>query len=1271
MAAVSSLGVHTPAAIPYLVAEGILQSAEAPSESYKWFTSSAGDTGALEGEEELVVTDTSVVWSQGGIVRRVYRFEVEGEKVSQALLVWFPKTNLSTSGDGKLSPGDVVNPGSKSDADEVPPPLPSGWSTKAKSYNSQLHGKASVGSRKTGPHKASLSSKDGLKERALVVFLKTQAHVYHLSGSSHIVHLPFEVGRALAAPNGLILQRKISPLGKGQSKGAQSMPMVPPNSFVSSLPQNISAQSSQSPITMFGGPVSSSLTNQSNLLASILPASSGSQRDLPRLFSLTDPLSEMGLIVTSSGQQSRSFSTSLRRENSSSGELDPTEELIYISTNEEFSSLNRFPKNGICPLIIALTINRERATYTIWNVTYLSDIATSDRDSRTARTSGMHSRRRTSYGPGAATGATSPASLGKPSSRASFLGQDAESFSNASTANAFNNRQDEEKKASQKAEKEKADLAATLDIAFDKGVVPGKANRRVSSLIARTDLSTAHDRVAFTDLASGGSGVFANGHQSRRGDSLGSYPRSSFGGPSFQSRRESIPGFNSQSSAGNNSHYDAPVDDLLNELNASGQFEGFGNMGLDDPAEGLKKEVGMTKVESFPIEIDVGDELLSANATSNDPRVFTLVYPRLSSAREEDSDTIVLFIMDKDSRKLATVSLRIQQYQIRRKDQSRRSPQPSSESDVKVTCQYGDVKYESGIVDALKLTDNGITRALVLTEIPGGLGELTLQAPWSPLTRIKLPPSLAIFNAHLLGQLPSTARKREGGFKRVFSQGPQVLLGLDHATSRGAVDVVDETGQRHRLQIQLSPKDVGIRRILEVCSFVLPGAERGGESLLVGWWQIIQWLHEIEHRPVDVEWTALVILLSTMAIPFMDGGIKDSPAPPRKRRTGFLRSSSGANSNLDSWEAMIDQEGGQGSPAPEWMNGASWSWMAEEQGDQAIGAANGRTSRSSVITAFSPSINRKNPMLVNCSAMAIDFLKTQAGDEASGSSGYLPTAASKSLESRRTALATILVGLHLLREDLKLNVHTAESSSTGARGLNPLLAQIGHWLGWKDWSWEDCGYYNLEDVEMERWAFHEGAYIVVYITGELKLTRLGKITLLNVPPQPFSPPSIYEWLCSCLTREEQGSFMTLSDILPSSSPGPLEIATKAVIGQLTPRLAILPELYTFVAAPNRDPGEAVQFMIEHGIEASMLETIPEGILLPLRDAIAGCQDAPPTTWGKKELKLVGRDDLIMLLSYQDGFKEAPKWQLVSSIVIILVGLACANAVIAPNSTSNS
>ncbi len=107
-------------------------------------------------DDELLVTPRCVIWSRGGLFRKSYKFDSGSEPVSQAVLTTFPSVGPLTAKSVKGSQGG--DGGSQ-------------------------------------------------RERAIVVFLKTQAHVYFLSGTSHIIHLPFEVESASAAPNGLILQR--------------------------------------------------------------------------------------------------------------------------------------------------------------------------------------------------------------------------------------------------------------------------------------------------------------------------------------------------------------------------------------------------------------------------------------------------------------------------------------------------------------------------------------------------------------------------------------------------------------------------------------------------------------------------------------------------------------------------------------------------------------------------------------------------------------------------------------------------------------------------------------------------------------------------------------------------------------------------------------------------------------------------------------------------------------------------------------------------------
>src|ERR1700760_2648230 len=84
MASARSLGLHTPSALSYLVAESLLPPDPSPN-LYSWETYTDGGS-----EEELLCTRTCVVWSRGRIVRKLFSFDVEQESVHHAVLTWFP-----------------------------------------------------------------------------------------------------------------------------------------------------------------------------------------------------------------------------------------------------------------------------------------------------------------------------------------------------------------------------------------------------------------------------------------------------------------------------------------------------------------------------------------------------------------------------------------------------------------------------------------------------------------------------------------------------------------------------------------------------------------------------------------------------------------------------------------------------------------------------------------------------------------------------------------------------------------------------------------------------------------------------------------------------------------------------------------------------------------------------------------------------------------------------------------------------------------------------
>lgn len=59
--------------------------------------------------------------------------------------------------------------------------------------------------------------------------------------------------------------------------------------------------------------------------------------------------------------------------------------------------------------------------------------------------------------------------------------------------------------------------------------------------------------------------------------------------------------------------------------------------------------------------------------------------------------------------------------------------------------------------------------------------------------------------------------------------------------------------------------------------------------------------------------------------------------------------------------------------------------------------------------------------------------------------------------------------------------------------------------------------------------------------------------------------------------------------------------------------------------------QVVELMSKCGINVEVLETLPEAVLTPLKDAISMCQSRPPTTWSKELLALVHRSDIATML----------------------------------------
>jgi anaphase-promoting complex subunit 1 len=340
MASVRSLGLHEPSALPFLVAEDLLP--PDPSENqYEWRTTvDEGPNGPVD--DELVWTTSCVVWSRAGVVKKVFRLDIEREEIKHALFTRF-SVEKSTESDGHMTQAQGLNGTSGSEPGQSRGPQ-SQPSQNSPGTSPSLHDRPAQGSQ---------AVENGDSSRALVVVLKSQAHIFFLNGNSHVVPLPFEVDSVFATPRGLLFQRKM------QEEDTSIYPMAPPNSFISSFPTT-DFRASQS-LELPSGKVKRPSLTISPAQNTALNSRATKNANLPRVFSLMDPHSEMGLVVTK--QSSRWLQSSINSKPSGLDVLDPADEIVYVSPNNELLGSSRtLSKN---PLILVVTVNMNTGLYTL------------------------------------------------------------------------------------------------------------------------------------------------------------------------------------------------------------------------------------------------------------------------------------------------------------------------------------------------------------------------------------------------------------------------------------------------------------------------------------------------------------------------------------------------------------------------------------------------------------------------------------------------------------------------------------------------------------------------------------------------------------------------------------------------------------------------------------------------------------------------------------------------------------------------------------------
>ena len=975
MASVKSMGFRRPSALDYLVSESILPKNPSP-DLYKCTTYGQSDT---QGEEELLMTRDCVVWSQGTVIRRIFRFTLEEQEVRQAVLTWFPLD------------------GSKSETSDLRKGL-------------------------TKP-----------EHRALVVILVHKAHVYFLKGSSHVFNLPFEVQHAFPIPQGVLLQRKRSNVGLAPLTPAQ--PSVPPNSFRYS--QTSIWPSPSGRIDDWGADRSplrtTASTDEVSLTDLVIPHSAQATEKLPRHFMLSDPLSQIGLVVE--GQKSDLDGSPIDLTT-----IEEDEEIIYASPSNE---LKHHKVAQTHPLTLILTLNRAKHSYTLWHAFFIDDGPKSFQSSSSQKAfkSSARSKKRNSRATRANTGMTTPAIRQPEGLRSATDAKHGKaSFGGSQTAKSrlsesYNFEHDEEADFSSQAENQHATRG-----------VRGGNNRRASSMLARAELSsqeqhTLTDILKNPPIVSGGWGSIG-----RRGQSFGGVnDRGSLGKSRLSGRASTTGSLSLLSDLDETTQKDFRRPDTVDELVASEFFD-------DTPertsyvAARLMNRFMMIKVTSVQCQeahMAGSPGLLTLTDTM---KTFTASADYGLPATNTSTPSISLFLVDSGRASAQELLLETRILPLDTAIETSKDQESARTTHLIVPSRVAGVKTYS-TTDLVKVCDDYTSRLLgvdsskpecTLSLTAPGLQTSAGNGSASALLSQYSGISLDLDNFHMpdaVDCLLDHSTLRNPLLSHVTSQEAtrgQVLM--ESGTGQGKVYTRNVRNHYSTIKVQLSPYAGHAVQILELCNLVLSDdANPRYDSRSI--WQSVS---KTECTGMaNRDWMALIITLLYTVLKMINCTDKVSASRP-----GLSLSDS-------------DDPAAYSGP---------WQWLHDQWAKES--GRRGMMSREqNPVTARKPLFS----FVLKCSKIARKLHANELRSEKTS----LSSEGSRLTEAVHDKLKRLVLVLHLFREERKLDILSSDASRSNWGSLGPVIAQIGYWLGWSHWSWLGGQYFNSENGVLDQWAFDE------------------------------------------------------------------------------------------------------------------------------------------------------------------------------------------------------
>lgn len=243
-------------------------------------------------------------------------------------------------------------------------------------------------------------------------------------------------------------------------------------------------------------------------------------------------------------------------------------------------------------------------------------------------------------------------------------------------------------------------------------------------------------------------------------------------------------------------------------------------------------------------------------------------------------------------------------------------------------------------------------------------------------------------------------------------------------------------------------------------------------------------------------------------------------------------------------------------------------------------------------------------------------------------------------------IPSIMMALHLVYEDMKLNILLADELSK----LTTILFQIASDMKCSNYTDYYCRDFPLLFQQIDD-------------ISQINAEHLHKMQYPGIYSEFV--PSVYQWVLKHMRKEDPGTFPFIPAVcnnirnvislyaLMMKKDFTTEQAIDRCLKKVAPAVTIHGNLNTSDSkkghrAPTCDlsmsrsfsisvpkasiPERMVLYMTELGITKRDLEHLPIGIALPFREAIFHCRCNPPSDWPEEAYVLIGRQDISQLLS---------------------------------------